>query len=424
VTFSDPESYLGKKGSSCYTQLDNRKETSPKMPVDFKHKCQFCKKNFKYPCHLKVHMAVHTRENPFKCSQCDKTYAEKCKLKRHVNYFHQTTSGLCKFPNCGKIYASESSLRYHSYVHYPNSVMNSLVPCPICKAKFKKLRIHDHIRLQHKAEKKQCDECHKVFSRSDYLKEHKLTAHTHTVAARPVFPCQFCKKIYSKKRGLKEHIRATHSGNPKSYQCTFCQKTLTKATGLRIHMSMHTGEKPYSCSICDRNFANTNSLKYHFKVHHPAEKMYECTLCEEAFSMTVGLNDHMKMHENQRNEEADSGNVLDNFKHCKEYLRYKCPLCTKSFHWNWELQNHAKSHLKEKPFVCNKCPKTFTHKSTLNRHLINIHECTFQTQELDKSNDNSNNELVKFSIKDDLTVRFNCRPCVVQLEKISVTRMS
>ncbi|KAJ7578993.1 hypothetical protein C8J56DRAFT_334413 [Mycena floridula] len=78
--------------------VDRRpKQNSQLTPVTIKKKtsrsniCSVCSKHFAYPSDLRVHMAIHTDENPFICQfpSCRRSFNVKSNLRRHERLHRQ-----------------------------------------------------------------------------------------------------------------------------------------------------------------------------------------------------------------------------------------------------------------------------------------------------------------------------------------------
>jgi len=177
-----------------------------------------------------------------KCQQCDKIYRNETKLGIHINTAHTKEIAYpCEFPTCGRVFTKKTLLLKHSLRHDPDSKINTLVPCPICKAKYKKINLSAHVARQHRLPKnKECDTCHRMFSNNQALNKHK---NTHlSEAERPIFPCTFCEKKFLVNSCLRNHIHLIHSGNQKSYPCALCSKEFKQSDQLLDHMRTHTGK--------------------------------------------------------------------------------------------------------------------------------------------------------------------------------------
>ncbi|CAG7726497.1 unnamed protein product [Allacma fusca] len=117
--------------------------------------CEECGKTFSKKEHLRLHMALHTDERPFKCKACSKEFKYETNLKRH-QLTHNDTSLQVKYTNFG--------VGRHS--------------CSECNRGFQLLKDLRRHELIHTGEKPfSCDSCERKFSRKDLLERHVLSIH-------------------------------------------------------------------------------------------------------------------------------------------------------------------------------------------------------------------------------------------------------
>ncbi|RXG61164.1 Zinc finger protein [Armadillidium vulgare] len=80
--------------------------------------------------------------------------------------------------------------------------------------------------------------------------------------------------------------------------------------------------------------------------------------------------EHTKHYEENINNHSG---FIDVIQHESGGVRtYRCPLCPYESHYG---ESNVKKHMKykhtgEKPFLCPSCPKRFTEKSNLQKHLV------------------------------------------------------
>lgn len=76
--------------------------------------CTVCEKKFIRSSDLKVHMRIHTGEEPYACHLCDRRF----KIKVRLNYHLQRHAGIKrKCQECGKEFNHVKQLKIHSYKH-------------------------------------------------------------------------------------------------------------------------------------------------------------------------------------------------------------------------------------------------------------------------------------------------------------------
>uniref|UniRef100_A0A8C6TX22 C2H2-type domain-containing protein n=1 Tax=Neogobius melanostomus TaxID=47308 RepID=A0A8C6TX22_9GOBI len=181
--------------------------------------------------------------------------------------------------------------------------------------------------------------------------------------------CSHCWKKFLTKFNLKRHLR-THTG-VKPFKFSVCAMSFLHNSYLKTHMRTHTGEKPFRYSVCGMRFSQNSYLKKHKRIH-AEEKQFKCSVCAMNFSHNSVLKTHMRVHTGEK--------------------PFKCSVCAKSFSQNSHLKNHVRTHgreniqvysvwkelfttfllektQKEKPFQCSVCAMSYSHNSSMKRHM-------------------------------------------------------
>ena len=275
------------------------------------HKCELCKKNFKYFAAWKTHMnSQHPEIELLNCVTCRQEFS--CvEMKKSHKCQNTIQCGVCYLT-----FESRQSLRAHQRRGHNNGSFK----CEFCKVRRSTQKgLDNHIANKHSAQV--CDSCGKSFAS-------KQTLHTH-------------KKI--------------HTGESK-VKCKQCDRMFADAKSLQIHVKgIHDKIKDLICNYCGKGYSQQSALVDHIKHRHEGKMRVKCKICNEEFSSSRFLHKHY--------DQAHSG-----------YHNTKCPECDKIFEKRSVLIKHIQAiHKKVEQLSCDRCGKTFACKDYLTQHQKGRH---------------------------------------------------
>ena len=155
-----------------------------------------------------------------------------------------------------------------------------------------------------------------------------------------------------------------------------CIKYFTRPSRLQTHLLTHTGDRPYKCleDGCMKSYSRAAHLKRHtIKSHSSTEPDTPNSILHSVGldAKTIRCNVCPKLFSNKYS-------LQKHLKVHQDSLRYTCTECNRSFTKHYLLKSHQLEHKsgieKEAPISCSICERKFIYASQLQRHVTRHHE--------------------------------------------------
>jgi len=186
-----------------------------------------------------------------------------------------------------------------------------------------------------------CKGCPKSFKGSNDLNNHLCRVNDEIVK------CSKCLMIFPNNCFLKIHQNNFGHYNAIASELVLLDTELPLKSEMMIRANDNDGK--YQCDKCQRFIYNKANFKWHVRYAHSDVRPFECSDCKKRYKSTV----HLKKHRSQ----VHSGH------------RLVCPQCPKTFSHKWSLQQHILAkHINLKPFICDQCGRRFNKNANMLIH--------------------------------------------------------
>lgn len=247
------------------------------------YKCPICERKFSKD-KIRLHIYVHTSENPHRCKACGICYMQANSLKEHAKIHQGFKPVSCE--TCGVGFASKKSLAKHRITHSSDRVKSHI--CNHCEMRFyDKETLKQHFIRIHLPKESRQFKCDFEGCRYSAVFRHQLQEHQKVHKDEKPFQCDQCDYSAKTKWTLKKHYRKHTQEKP--FKCKFCPYSCTLSSNMRRHLRVHTGSKPFKCPYCDYSCNTHENLRKHVlnTKKHQGLKMYVCDQAACDFSTNV-----------------------------------------------------------------------------------------------------------------------------------------
>uniref|UniRef100_A0A1B0A086 Protein krueppel n=1 Tax=Glossina pallidipes TaxID=7398 RepID=A0A1B0A086_GLOPL len=157
--------------------------------------------------------------------------------------------------------------------------------------------------------------------------------------------------------------------------CLICGLTCHFRSNYNNHLKTHLScdkmngvKKRHKCPHCDSSYSHRTSLNRHTRTLHHELKTYTCPICNDNFAEPDVYKNHIISYSKDISRDAN-GKRLCTDAHIKE-KPYACTNCNKTFSTTGSLLNHQRNHTSLRQYQCDLCLQGFVELSDMKKHKL------------------------------------------------------
>ncbi|XP_041954909.1 zinc finger protein 420-like [Alosa sapidissima] len=317
------------------------------------------------------------------CEVCELVLSSASALKHHWKVHRAERDSVCY--RCGKIFPDDRSLRCHLLIHtlgksnqQPEDAATPKTEPADCELDQQSL-----ISLQrvNQDQSRKLNARKSVYRRLVDLETTRPSPENIPQSNEPsASTCYVATKVYKKTdKSFRQHSRnKSYKNQPgrnhrHKNQCKVCGRVLCSASSLLHHQRVHKGERPFACDECGKAFFDKKGLRRHLFIH-TLDKRNRCSE-DVAITKTDNVDceiDQQSMRSLQKTNQDQPRRI--SARKSKSVYRRQVDLeapqpSSENIQQSSALLHHQRVHM-DRPFVCDRCGKTFPDEQGLRRHSV------------------------------------------------------
>ena len=229
--------------------------------------------------------------------------------------------------------------------------------------------------------------------------------------------CPFCEEVFDEDL-IKDHIGINHLGlesgafhssndenTESSLDCKDCDKKLTSESDLKIHENIVHPIFKFTCDKCDKRFLFERSVNLHQKVVHSNQGSAKTN---ETILLKKELREQSPKHNNSKSDSMSNKSGIH------QGRKFKCEQCPKHFSVKSHLKRHITLvHQGILKFKCHDCPRRFSCQANMKIHVKGVHkkikdlQCEYCKKSFSRKWSLNVHKITHSKIRD----RMNCSKC-------------
>lgn len=284
-----------------------------------------------------------------------------------------------------------------------------------------------------------------------YLKEEitDIPLNDESYATYHPFPCDFCSRRFKKKANLMNHMVAHQTQRP--HACNICSSSFMRKCDLVNHQKIHSyvpnrenrddveddyskynhyqspspprkrnankkaGKAPYNKRVTNRDKGKSSSVSPQGSGNYFKPTSYVDEDVKLLLEMTNRL--HEKSSGSDRNSVKDSSGEIPAGSEDRPYV---CNKCGRSFQRESALVSHSQIHAEDTYYECSKCGHRFFTLELLRDHSAKKHDTPYTGETSDESEDGES-EKGKYT-GDERFGTFYCSICAISFHRLDLLK--